>query len=209
MQQSSYEYTVSVNDAGFAVDVTGSNWVLTTNTVPDGLGHRVVIINNSATDFSSLTASLSGTDADGNPQTETMSLPGPMFVSFSSKFYSTLTSVVPESTIGTDTMNIGWSGAAVTQTIPVDWRSNAFTIINVILGEGLSSLYSFEQTNANVYDAYPSTLPWFPIPGLSDRNQNSNGISTPGANALRLNLLDGSDEAVITFTLHPPGPPTF
>jgi hypothetical protein len=93
---------------GFASNVTGATWTISTTATTDGLAHQVSIKNDSATDHSGKTATLVGTDADGRAQTETMNLPGTSATVESTKYFKTLTSVTPSATINADTMDIGW-----------------------------------------------------------------------------------------------------
>jgi len=113
---------------GFASNVTGATWTLTTTETSDGLAHQVSIKNDTATDHSGKTVVLVGTDADGRAQTETISLPAGSATVESTYYYKTLTSATPSATIGADTMDIGWVDEFVTQTIPFNWRGERATI---------------------------------------------------------------------------------
>lgn len=96
---------------GYKSNVTGPTWNPLTSTVTsDGLGHKVTIRNDSATDHSAKTVALIGTDYLGNAITETVSLPGPSAITKSYQYFKTLTSAIPSASIGFDTMDIGWNG---------------------------------------------------------------------------------------------------
>jgi len=109
--QTSYT-SAAANLSGYAANVTGPTWALSATTPGDSLGHQVTIQNNSATDHSAKTALITGTGADGAPLTETLALPAASATTTSTKFFRTVTSVVPSATIGADTMNIGWGLAS-------------------------------------------------------------------------------------------------
>lgn len=96
----------------FLSNATGATWTLTETSTGDGLAHQITIRNDSATDHSAKTAILTGTDANGNVLTETLNLPGTSATVTSTKFFLTLTSVVPSATIGADTMDIGMAATA-------------------------------------------------------------------------------------------------
>lgn len=96
----------------FLSNATGLTWTLTETTTVDGLAHQVTIRNDSATDHSGKTAVLTGTDFLGNALTETLALPGTSATVTSTKYFKTLTSVVPSATIGADTMDIGIAATA-------------------------------------------------------------------------------------------------
>lgn len=107
--------SVALSATGFASNVTGATWALSATTVSDGLAHLVTIHGDAATNHSGKTALLTGTDANGNPQTETIAaLPNGVATVTSLKYFLSLASVVPSATIGADTMDIGYAADAVT-----------------------------------------------------------------------------------------------
>ena len=105
-------------------NATGATWTLTNTTPGDNLARVVTITNDSATDHTGKTAVLTGTDADGRAQTETVTLPNSSATVTSTKHFLTLTSVVPSATIGGDTMDIGIGDDIVSATIPLNWRAD-------------------------------------------------------------------------------------
>ncbi len=109
---------------GYASNVTGATWALTATSSGDSLAHQVSIRNDTANDHSTKTAVLTGTDADGRAQTETINLPVGSATVESTKYFLTLTTVVPSATIGVDTMDIGWVDEFASQTMPLDSYRN-------------------------------------------------------------------------------------
>lgn len=97
---------------GFASNVTGAAFTITTTVTSDGLGHLVTIKNDSATDHSGKTVALVGLDENGNVQTETLTGPAGSATVTSTKYFSALTSATPSATIGADTFDIGWAAAS-------------------------------------------------------------------------------------------------
>ncbi len=96
MRPKSWTYTPAATTAnGYAAGVTGATWTLSATTANDGLAHKTTILNNSATNHSGKTALVTGTDADGNAQTETITLPNGNVTVTGSKYFKTVTSVVP------------------------------------------------------------------------------------------------------------------
>lgn len=126
MKNGLYDMGVVTIDAAsatrFLSNATGATWTLTNTTTVDGLAHKVVIHNDTANDHSAKTALLTGTDANGNALTETLNLPAGSGDSTSTKYFKTLTSVVPSATIGADTMDIGIAAAARTPWVRLDPR---------------------------------------------------------------------------------------
>jgi len=131
------------NLTGFASNVTGAAFTLTETTSGDSLAHQISIRNDSATDHSGKTVALVGTDADGRSQTETVTGPAGSATVESTKYWLTLTSATPSSTIGADTFDIGWVDEFTTKTIPIDWRGGNAALNIEVTG---TINYDLEQT---------------------------------------------------------------
>lgn len=145
--------TVDVADAsltGFASNVTGASFTLTTTATTDGLAHQVSIKNDSATDHSGKTVTLVGTDADGRAQTEVVTGPGSSATVESSKYFATLTSATPSATIGSDTFDIGWVDEVASQTFPVNWRASQISVALTVTG---TVNYTLQQIFQKVEDS--------------------------------------------------------
>lgn len=111
---------------GFASNVTGAGpWTPTATHSGDNLAHQVSVRNDTANNHGAKTLTLTGTDADGRAQTETMAAPGGSATVESTKYFLTLTQVAISATIGADTFDIGWVDEFVSPTIDLDWRLNA------------------------------------------------------------------------------------
>lgn len=111
---------------GFASNVTGAGpWTPSATSSGDNLAHQVSVRNDSANNHSAKTLTLTGTDADGKAQVETMAAPGGSATVESTKYFLTLTSVAISATIGADTFDIGWVDEFVSPTIYLDWRLDA------------------------------------------------------------------------------------
>ena len=191
---------------GFRSNATALDWALTATSAADGLAHLVTVRNDSATNHSAKTAVLTGTDADGKPQTETINLPDNAATVTSTKFFLTLESVVPSATINADTMDVGWSAVAAGQTTPLEWRSNAVAAMTVDISGTIN--FTVEQTFANVYDSAPSTLPWVPIASpvdMDDVTADTTGTATLGAQAVRFYVNSVTAGATATLYLVQPG----
>lgn len=121
MKRLTYSYTSGVASvSGFANNVTGASWAITTAAPTDGLAHLLTIHGDAATNHSGKTAAIVGLDENGVAQTETIAaLPNGATTVTSTKYWSSVTSVTPSATIGADTMDIGWSLTSVTPWVPV------------------------------------------------------------------------------------------
>ena len=135
---------------GFASNVTGAAFTITTTATSDGLAHQVSIRNDSATDHSGKTVTLVGTDADGRAQTEVVTGPGTSATVESTKYFKTLTSATPSATIGADTFDIGWVDEVASQTIPLNWRSNTPALVHVVVTGTIN--YDIEATLQDIYN---------------------------------------------------------
>lgn len=118
---------------GYASNVTGASWTITTTASPDGLAHQVSVRNDSATDHSAKTITLVGTDADGIPQTEVMNAPGSSATVESTKYFKTLLTATPSATIGADTFDIGWVDEIVSRTIMLNRYSQEPPTVQVVV----------------------------------------------------------------------------
>ena len=97
------------NDVAYA----SGGYALTATTSGDSLAHKITVLGNAATNHSAKTITVTGTDADGNVQTETMAGPNGIVTVTTAKFYLTVTSVTIDATTNADTFDIGWTAASV------------------------------------------------------------------------------------------------
>lgn len=200
MRPKTWSYTPSDDNlTGFASNVTGASWTLSTTSTTDSMAHKVTIKNDSATDHSAKTTTLSGTDADGRTVTETLNLPAGSATVTSTKYYKTLTSpIVPSSTIGADTMDIGWSDVCVGTMYPLDYRANSF---EVSLGCVISGTINY--TIQHSFDSPFSTteMTWFPHSSLASKTANSDGNYASPCRATRVLVNSSTSGATVAMTI--------
>lgn len=142
----------AANTTGFASNVTGATWTLSATNAGDNLAHKVTIHNDSGTDHSAKTALITGTNANGLAQTETVNLPGATLTVTGSKYFLTVTSIVPSATIGADTMDIGWTAAAQTPWVQVDYDQASFSVSCAVTTGGTIN-YDLQSTLDDVNSA--------------------------------------------------------
>jgi hypothetical protein len=153
MRSKKTEYTFAATNAiGYAENATGASWTLTATTAADGCAHPVTIHNDSASDHSGKSIELAGTDAEGRAITEHLHLPnthgGGSDTVTSVLYYKTVTSpIVPSATIGTDTMDIGYTAVAVTPTYPISRSTEA--LMSCVVGGTIN--YTPQKTNDAIY----------------------------------------------------------
>lgn len=146
---------------GFATNVTGATWALAATTSGDSLAHTVTIQNNSVTNHSGKTALITGTDADGKPQTETLALPGASATVTGVKSFLTVTSIVPSATIGADTMNLGWSAVSVSKTVTLDISQAPFSVSLGVVISGTANVTLQHSFDRWAGDGNSQAVNWF------------------------------------------------
>lgn len=119
MKLTRQDYTNVAADTDGLADATictgAGPWVPNISaSVGDGLAHLITITQAGGTNHSTKTAIITGTNANGQPQTETgLALPNGAATVTSSKYFLTVSSVAISATIGGDTMTMGWAANAV------------------------------------------------------------------------------------------------
>jgi hypothetical protein len=187
-------FTVTAADAaGFADDVTGATWALAATTPDDDLAHLVTILNNSATDHSAKTAVLTGTDANDFAQTETVNLPAASVSVTSTKYFKTLTGVVPSATIGADTVDIGWAAAAVTPYVRLDSVQNGFGVSVAVSFTG-----TLNYTVQHVFEPLAADVVAFNHTGLTGVAANDDGAYANPIYGVRVKV-NSHTSGVVTF----------
>lgn len=170
------------NLTGFASNVTGAAFTLTTTATTDGLAHQVSIKNDSATDHSGKTVTLVGTDANDKALTEVVTGPGSSATVESTGYFKTLTSATPSATINADTFDIGWVDEVSSQTYPIDWRSPYACNITVDVTGTID--FTVQETFVNVLDG---TAPvWVNITALAAKTADTTSTASVGATAIRV-----------------------
>jgi hypothetical protein len=136
-------YSPSAEDTdGLVNDATGATSPLTQLTTGpgDGLAHQINI--TSAANLSSITFTLTGTDADGVTQTEAVTGPNATTVE-STGYFRTVTSIAISATLGANTVDLGWVDEFVTPTIPFNWYNSEASVRTVVTG---TINYTAQQT---------------------------------------------------------------
>lgn len=201
----------NANLTGFASNVTGAAFTITTTATSDGLAHQVSIRNDSATDHSGKTVTLVGTDADGRAQTEVVTGPAGSATVESTKYFKTLTSATPSATIGADTFDIGWVDEFASQTIPLNWRADTPPIVQVVVTGTIN--FDIEGTLQD-FRADPvapftfndqSDLEWFNDANFTAKTASlTDDLAMPGYRAIRIVANSYTDTAELqVFITHP------
>ena len=201
MRPKTWTYTPeAANSTGFLSNATGATFTLTATTPDDGLAHIVIFDPDGTADLSAITVALTGTDADGRAQTETITLTNGGGTTSSTKFFKTLTLAVPSATIGAETVDIGWTAAAVGPTIPVNWRANPFELT---LSTDISGTINFdvEYTSQDIWTSQPSTLLWSNHATIAAKTADTDGSTTVPIRAVRLAVNSVTASATLSLTV--------
>lgn len=194
---------IDVADAsltGFASNVTGATFTITTSAPTDGLAHQVSILNDTANDHSGKTVTLVGTDADGDALTEVVTGPGVSATVESTGYFKTLTSATPSATIGADTFDLGWVDEVASHTYPLDWRSPYAANISVDVTGTLN--FTVQQCFQNVLAGEAPI--WENITALASKTADTTSTATIGATAIRVILNSYSSGAELqVYTTQP------
>lgn len=179
---------------GFASNVTGATWALSATDSGDSLAHKVTIRNDAATDHTGKTITLTGTDANGKPQTETLAGPNNAATVTSAGYYLTLTSVTVSATIGADTFDIGYSAASSSPSYYVpNQQIPGFNIgfgCRVVSG---SPTYTVQQT----YDG----VAWYDHASVAGETTSQEGVYTSPIAQFRLIWTAAGSVALTAYQL--------
>jgi hypothetical protein len=171
------------DDNGLATTTTAAAGVAFTQiatSAGDDLAHLILI-----TPTGSVTGNytITGTDANGNAQTEVLATDTTNAVT-SVKYYLTVTSVLSPAGIGGESVIIGWTDDVVGPTYVLDWASNNAANIYVDVTGTID--FDIQQTFDNVLAG--ATASWVAISALDSKTADTYGNAAVGATAFRLLL---------------------
>lgn len=218
MRDKRYDFDpANADDNGIADDLpTGTSWSLDgdvkwlTDNSGDSLAHRLVVTTAGNETGSTKTLTLTGTDADGKVQTDTVTLPSATTVE-TAKYFLTITSA--SSDVATiDTMDIGWVDEFASKTIPLDYDEQLPPTAQILVTGTIG--FDIETTLQNPFDdslaapfdyADQSDFAW-----LNDANFTAKSASlvaslgVPGNRAMRFVCNSYTDTAEIQMWITQP-----
>lgn len=192
---SRYTYQTYTNTAlnatgiASAVAYSGGGYALSASGAGDNLAHQITFTGIAATNHSAKTVTVTGTDANGNAQTDTMAGPNGAVAVTTTKYFKTVTAVTISSTTGADTFNIGWNANAVgayiypeTDRVPV---INIEVFCRVASGSPTYSLqYTADRTPAGLAEGTNGS--WLTHSTISAKTVTFDGQVTAPVEGLRL-----------------------
>lgn len=148
-------------------------------------------------DDSGIDFTVTGTDANGNALTETLTGPNNTTVR-TDGFFLTVTEVSVDGA-GTGNITVGWedTDGAVSATIPTDTYQNPFNMSVGIMVDGTVSV-TIQHTFYDVQDASVTPV-WLDHPSLAAIAATSDGNYAFPVTAVRAVLNSGTGSALVTF----------
>jgi len=148
---------IPANATGFATLVHDVSWSLSTTHGPTAADGVIVAISNPTTiDYSTLAATVSGTDIYDVAQTEIIALPAPQGTTHTTSYFKTITVIKPSSTIGNGTSSATGFAAAATgatwtlaATAPTDGHQRLVTITGLTATDHSGLTATITGTDAN------------------------------------------------------------
>jgi hypothetical protein len=159
MRPKRLSYTLAALDAnGFAAEVTGAiqttPWTTILGSPADGCAHQTTLACTA--DISAITITVTGTDAEGRVQTESIAAPKSNTVNLI-KYFKTLTSITSDATLGAEVMDVGWTTLCATPIYPVAVYPHDGPVVSIVPA---SCTVTIQQTVSNVYDTAGASVAW-------------------------------------------------
>lgn len=170
---------------------------------PDGLAHQLSFVGSA--DISGAEFVVTGTDADDNPITETVTgvTTNPVETT---AYFKTIASIESEDDISTATVDVGYVDEAVSETLPLNWRSESGVNVRVVVTGTIN--YDVEFTNDDLNSPRnkdQSDLPWFIADSDLDDETTSQYVQAPsGLTGARVKVNSYSSGARLQVYLSQP-----
>lgn len=142
------------SSAGATLTLDGALTSGGTFTSADGYGHRISILDLGADDQTGATYTFTGTNSNGEAQTEDIAGPGVSGTVTTTKYWLTVTSVTIAVPAAGSTVDVGTVDEIATPVLPVNWRGSEACTAAVT---GLSGTCQFDINET--FDAIQETEP--------------------------------------------------
>lgn len=192
----------AVDTDGLADGITGAGpWDSTdfvATSAGDSLAHQLNL--TSAANLSAITITLTGTDADDNVITEDVVGPNATTVE-STKYFKTLTAVSADSTLGANTLDIGWVDEFVSQTIPLDHYANNPATVQITIGGTIA--IDVEDTISDIRDGgAQDTWTWLDDANFTNKTASLGGdLAASAIRAIRVVANSYSTGATVSIAI--------
>lgn len=161
-------------------------------------GYLLTIV--SGADISNRTLTVTGTDADGQAQTETITGPNVTTVT-GTKYFKTV-SQIAISGAAAGALTVGTSDAAVLKTVPVSNRFHYSEVIGLMVDVTGTANYTVQYTMQDVQNsAQPSTLTWLSHDTMVAATADAGGNFVVPISALRMKVNSYSAGAILKLDM--------
>ena len=187
----------SANAAGYASAITGAiqttAWTSIISSPNDGLAHQTTLYEG--TNLSGINITVTGLDGNNRSFSEVIAGPNATTTNLLN-YFASVTAISANATLGASTMSCGWTGTAVTSTIPVNPYTHAGpAVIMTAGGTGYASV-RVDQTVTPVFNTSASATNWYSLISLG-----STGIGQGDAGITAIRGFAGSAGTSSTITL--------
>jgi hypothetical protein len=175
----------------------------------DGLGHILVLIDQSTDTQSDVTFTVTGTDPNDNAISEVITGPGSTLTVASTKYFKTVSSIVASAAQGgTETLDVGTRGttlAAASKAIPLDWRSNQTAMVDVDVTGTLN--FTVQETFDNLLTNTNASgnIVWHDVTALASKTADTTAALSLGARGMRVIINTYSTGAELQAMIIQPG----
>lgn len=186
------------SSAGATVTIDGALASGGTFTSSDGLGRQLVILDLGASDQTGATYTITGTDADGTAQVESLAGPGASASVETTQYFQTVTSIAIASPAAGSTVDIGTVDEAASKTIHLDFHNDKAATYSVDVTGTVN--YSVQELYQDVESLVPQAEGlWFPLSALASKTTSLSSQGTENATAARLIINSYTDTAELQF----------
>ena len=183
---------------------TGAATAPTTTATTDGLAHQVTLVSPVQATLAGITFTIVGTDADGNPKTET-GLVGPASNSTvtSTGYFKTVATIQPSATMGALVVSVGIAAPSLSPTILLEWRSIVGAMHQVEVSGTVN--FTVQETLDKLYGAAADTLSWGALSsGLAAKTATTTAQGLLGACGARVLVNTVTNGATYTWRVVQP-----
>lgn len=212
MRPKEITYDPALGDAdGLAdgVDSTGSSVALTgaltsggSFTSADGMGRIIIIKDASTVDQSGATFTVTGTDPNGNSQSEAITGPTSGATVASTKYFKTVTSIAIASPAEACTVDVGTRDATSTaagQIIPLNYYDDIAATIAVDVSGTVN--FTVQETFDSVLDTTGQSANWANISALASKTADTTSTASVHASAVRVLITSQTDGATVRMRI--------
>jgi hypothetical protein len=160
MRPKRFSYTfVALSAAGFAATVTGdiktTPWTTIAGYPLDLIAHQTTLTLASGGSLAGVNITVTGTDAEGRAQSETIA--GPSATTNLTKYFKTVTSITADATLGASTMNVGWTTLCSTPAYPLAVYPHDGAMVSI---SPANCTLVIQQTASPIFDTAAASVVW-------------------------------------------------